>query len=192
MSISDTISSWKRKSEIDYFSLFVPLWLAFDAWFKDKYAPTTDRECLEMMKNDEINNRTFHRMRDLLQGTDSASETFRDYFAQLDEALRSAPIQYERNTSKSLSFSNGMVRRDGNPANDVYEDLTRESRQHNKIELISGTFITDEIAKVYRAYIEILYQVRCKLFHGDLPPNRENERIIKYAYLTLKELMNDI
>lgn len=192
MSISETIASWRQKSEIDYFSLFVPLWLAFDAWFKDRYSSATDRDCLEKLKNDEINNRTYSRMQYLLQGTDSVSETFRDYITQLGQALQSAPIQYERDGTKILSFKNGLVQRDNDPSNDIYEDLTRTSRQHNKIELASGIFITAEIPKVYCAYIEILYQVRCKLFHGDLKPNRENERIVKYLYLTLKAITNEI
>lgn len=192
MSISETISSWRQKSEIDYFSLFVPLWLAFDAWFKDKYSPTTDRDCLEELKNDEINNRTYHRMKDLLQGIEPTSETFKDYLTHLDQALQSAPIKYERASIKILSFSNGLVKRENDSTNDIYENLMRTSGQHNKIELASGIFITDEIPKIYRAYIEILYQVRCKLFHGDLKPNRENERTVKYLYLTLKAITNEI
>lgn len=192
MSISVTISSWKQKAEIDYFSLFIPLWLSFDAWCKDKYGHPTQRGCLEALKIDEINNSTYHRMRDLLQGTDAISETFKDYLAQLNQSLLSAPIQYKRNATKTVSLENGLVQRGNDPSNDIYENLMRTVRQHHKIELISGIFITDEVSKIYHSYIEILYQVRCRLIHGSLTPERENERIIKYLYLTLKDLMNQI
>lgn len=188
MPISETISSWKGKSEIDYFSIFVPLWLAFDAWCKDKYGQATQRECLEMLKNDEINNRTYQKMKVLLLGTDSISGTFRDYLIQLNEALLAAPIYYEGDLTKTLSFRVALIDRD----NRIYEDLFRSSGQHNKIEISAGVFITDEIIKIYKAYIEILYQVRCVLFHGGLEPNKENERIIKYLYLTLKDISIEI
>lgn len=188
MSISETITSWKGKSEIDYFSLFVPLWLAFDAWCKDKYGQTTQRECLEMLKKDEINNRTYQKMKVLLQGTDSISETFKNYLTQLNEALLAAPIYYEGSTNKTLSFKTALIDRD----NGAYENLFRKKGQRNKIELSAGISITDEISKIYKAYIEILYQVRCVLFHGSLKPDKENERIIKYLYLTLKDISNDI
>ena len=192
MSISEIITSWKQKAEIDYFSLFVPLWLAFDAWFKDKYPQSNDRDCLEALKSDEINNRTYLKMKNLLQGTDSISETFKDYMAQLDQALQSQPICYEKDNTKILSFRNGLIHRDSNSANNIYEDLFRSRSQHNKIELTSGIFITGEITRIYKAYIEILYQIRCVLFHGNLKPNRENERIVKYLYLTLKEISIEI
>ena len=193
MSTSEIISSWKQKSEIDYFSLFFPLWLAFDAWCKDKYGKPTQRKCLEALKNDGLNNKTYQKLKTLLQGSDSISETFKSYLTQLNQALEASPIRYEFNGTeepKTLSFKNGLMDKNANPR--AYEDLFRTSGQHNKIELITGIFITDEISKIYRAYIEILYQVRCRLIHGDLSPNKENERLIKYLYLTLKDLMGEI
>jgi hypothetical protein len=190
MSVSETISSWKQKSEIDYFSLFFPLWLAFDAWCKDKYGLSTQRDCLEALKNDELNNRTYQKLKTLLQGSGSINETFKSYLTQLNQALEAVPIKYEGESVKTLSFKNALLDRNATPR--IYEDLFRISGQHNKIELIYGIFITDEIAKIYCAYIEILYQVRCRLIHGDLSPNKENERIIKYLYLTLKDLMSEI
>lgn len=188
MSISQIISDWKRKAEIDYFALFVPLWLAFDAWCKDKYGHATQRDCLEALKNDDLNNRTSQRMITLLRGTNSISETFKSYLTQLNQALEAAPVLYEGEQTKNLSFKNALIDR----TNDTYEDLFRTSGQHNKIELISGVYISDDISKIYCSYIEILYQVRCKLFHGDLAPSSENERIVKYLYLTLKDLMDEI
>lgn len=187
-----TITEWKQKAEIDYFSLFIPLWLAFDLWCKDKYGHSTQRNCIEALKIDEINNSTYQNLKDFLMGTDAISETFKDYLAQLNQALLATPFRYDRNRSKTVSFENGLIQRNSIPNNDVYENLIRTKGQQHKIELISGMFISDDMSKVYRSYIEILYQVRCKLLHGDLAPEKENERMIKYLYLTLKELMRDI
>ena len=189
--VPESAKSWRKRSDIDYFPLFVPLWLAFDAWLRTNYNSSTDRKRLEKMKRDEINNFTFHRTRDLLLGNTSESETFKDYFAQLNEALISQGISYEKDpANRKLGLSYGLVERgEGKKRDeDVYEDLTRTRGQQNKIVLIKSVYITDEIPKVYRAYIEILYQVRCYFFHGELESNKGNERIIKYLYLTLRDI----
>ena len=192
MSISDNISSWKHRAEIDYFSIFIPLWLAFDSWFKDKYGEHNQRDCIETLKNDEINNKTYHKFKSLINGTDSISENFKSNFKQLNEALESAPIYYECTSNNSerkiVSFKNALVDRE----NGEYEDLFRQSKQHDKIELVEGVYLTDEIPKIYKGYIEILYQVRCRLFHGNFSPNKENERTVKLLYLTLKDLIDEI
>lgn len=189
MSVSETISSWKQKAEIDYFSLFVPLWLAFDAWCKDKYGKHTQRLCLEALKNDEINNKTYHKIKSLLGGMDSLSINFKNNFKQLSEALDAQPIYYEGDDSKpTLSFKTALIER----STGRYENLFRTSKQRDKIELVPDIYLTDEVPKIYKSYIEILYQIRCYLFHGSLTPNKENERIVKNLYLTLKDLISEV
>ena len=37
-------------------------------------------------------------------------------------------------------------------------------------------------------YIKILYEFRCLLFHGDLPPTRTNNDLAMFAYLSLRDL----
>ena len=191
--VPESAKSWRKRSEIDYFPLFVPLWLAFDAWLRTNYGSPTDadRKRLEKLKRDEINNFTFHRMRDLLLSNTAESETFKDYLAQLNEALMSRGISYEKDpANRRLGLNCGLVERgEGSKRDeDVYENLTLTRGQRDKIVLVKGIYITDEIPKVYRAYIEILYQVRCRFFHGELEPNKDNERIIKYLYLTLSDI----
>ena len=46
--------------------------------------------------------------------------------------------------------------------------------------------------RLFKAYIEIVYQVRCNLFHGDLVPDAENHRVIRLLYLMLFIIMEDI
>lgn len=191
MSTVHTISAWKQKSEIDYFSLFVPLWLAFDAWCKDKYGRSTQRECLEMLKSDAINNKTYHKFNSLINGSDSLSQTFKNNLKQLNEALLASPIYYKDGSNTIvISLENGLT----DFTSKIYENLFRTSHQskHTKIEFIAGLYLTDDIQKIYKSYIEILYQARCALFHGNLEPNRENERIIKHLYLTLRDIAEQI
>ena len=47
--------------------------------------------------------------------------------------------------------------------------------------------------RLFAAYIEIVYQIRCALFHGDLAPTpKENKKVIQHLYLTLSMVMEDI
>jgi hypothetical protein len=189
-SVSDNIAKWKQKAEIDYFSLFIPLWLAFNAWIKDRHIKDSDRESIESLKEDNMYNKTYLEFSRLLQGSDSKCETFKDYLSQLIESLDSASITYHKYPSIKISFRSALIDNQTTPK--TYENLLRESGQHNKIELIKDKYIDADTHKVYKSYIEILYQMRCILLHGNLNPTPENERVIKYLYLTLKEISQDI
>ena len=195
-------TSWRKKSEVDYFPLFVPLWLAFDAWLRANFNPPTtknskippsDRERLETLKYDYVNNDTFEKMQGLLVGANPRGGIFKEYLLEIEKALLSAPIKYENDSAnRIISFSDGLVDRESKTRGE-YENLMDVSNldpddPNVKIELTSGRFIINDVKKIYRVYLEILYQVRCRFFHGELEPNKDNERIIKYLYLTLSEI----
>ena len=47
--------------------------------------------------------------------------------------------------------------------------------------------------RLFAAYIEIVYQIRCALFNGDLAPTpEESKKVIQHLYLTLSMVMEDI
>ena len=196
--IPEIATSWRKKSEVDYFPLFVPLWLAFDAWLranfspplsKNRKIPPSDRERLETLKYDYVNNDTFEKMQGLLVGA-NPSGIFKESLLEIEKALLSAPIKYINDrANRIVSFSTGLVSK----AQGKFENLMDVSNldpndPDAKIELTSGRFIINDVKKIYRVYLEILYQVRCRFFHGELKPNKDNERIIKYLYLTLSDI----
>lgn len=41
-------------------------------------------------------------------------------------------------------------------------------------------------------YLTLIYKIRCNIFHGDKPPNKENIEIINWAYITFNELISDV
>jgi len=52
--------------------------------------------------------------------------------------------------------------------------------------------ISSDIAIVFAGILEIIYQVRCMLVHGELDPKiEENHEVVKYCYLILHDLMKD-
>jgi len=190
MSDSENITLWKKKAEIEYIPLFIPLWLSLDAWMRDRYTERADRKRLEMFKRGE------HKIADefyeLLFDEDNArAKAFQGNLAELHKALIDAAIPYNKEQGMYISFSCIRVDKNNN-GNLEYISLIKNKRQKNRIELIEGVYFTNEKDKLFAGFIEILYQIRCALFHGDLKPNSENERVIKLLYLVTTEITKKV
>ena len=186
MSDSENIALWKKKSEIDYISLFVPLWLSLDAWMRDRYIEDTDRKRLNLFK--QGGHKIFEEFFTLLFGEDIRSRTFQGDLAELHRALISANITYSKDREKFISFSCALDVQEGGRTR--YIDLLEkeETEEEDKITLAEGLFIVNDVSVVFLGFIEILYEIRCALFHGDLKPNEVNERVIKQLYLITVEI----
>ena len=50
--------------------------------------------------------------------------------------------------------------------------------------------LTDNKSALFNGLLEIVYQVRCQLVHGQLEPTDENHEVVKRCYFLLYELMN--
>ena len=132
------------------------------------------------------------------------SHKFKGNFAELYRALNSANILYTngRVKKKKVSFESCVI--DWNRGNGKLESIKAESWEAEQdhegaenpeplsIKIDKTLWIDSNNDRVFAAYIEILYQVRCALFHGGLSPEWENERVIKQLYLTLSMIMEDV
>ena len=74
----------------------------------------------------------------------------------------------------------------------MLESVLKTEGQKNKIEIVENLWIEDNTQRVFAAYIEILYQIRCELFHARLEPTLANERVMKQLYLTLSMIMEHV
>ena len=197
MSSYKNISLWKKKSEIDYIPLFISLWFSLNSWIKNKYIGKNDREMLEILKNDK--SQLNDQFQELINGNSNAkSMTFKGYFLELHQALQNANLEYERlpktlqdTLDKKISFNNVFLewRDDTDPS---LESIVKKKSQHDRLEISPSFHIDNNTSNVFRAYIEILYQIRCLLFHGMFTPKYENERVIKALYLTLSMVMDGV
>lgn len=70
-------------------------------------------------------------------------------------------------------------------------DLTTP-KSKNAITLDKGCYFIDNKEDIYCAIIEILYLMRCKIFHGEMIPDENNKDIYKYGYLILSTLVTKI
>ncbi len=57
---------------------------------------------------------------------------------------------------------------DWNNGNATFDSVIKRKGQHNKIEIENGLWVDSNTDRLFAAYVEIVYQVRCALFHGDL------------------------
>lgn len=49
--------------------------------------------------------------------------------------------------------------------------------------------LTDDKSLLFNCILEIIYQIRCQLVHGQLDPNEVNHEVVKQCYLLLYNLM---
>jgi len=190
MSASDNISSWKKKAEIDYMPLFMSLWLAFNAWIKDRFIGDRDRDLIENCKS--ISNPLKAKFSELMDSDDASGNRFKANLAELERSLANAKIPFDRQKWKDghVGFEHYIIGWDDNKP--IFESMLKKESQKNKVQVDDKLWVVDDYDKLFAAYIEIAYQVRCSLFHGNLPPNEKNERVIKQLYLTLSMIMETI
>ena len=114
MSTSENISLWKKRAEIDYIPLFISLWLAINAWMRDRYTERNDRDMLEILKRGE--NTLSESFVGLIQSNDSSGNLFKGNFGKLHRALVNASIPYDRDVNRTVNFANCVIEwNNGNP-----------------------------------------------------------------------------
>ncbi len=196
MPTSSNISDLKKRSEIDYIPLFIPLWLSLNAWMTEKFDKVTaDRELLIKLKTGD--NKLYNKFQGLIESTEEENPIiFKGHLVELYRALENANIPFHRlpkdlqnSPNKNVTFKNTIVWNNGKPK---FEDIMKEKSRRDKIKLSKEIYVVNDINKVFGAYIESLYQVRCALFHGDLPLTSENARVIRALYITLQMIMEDV
>lgn len=204
MSNLEIIKLWKEKAEIDYIPPFMSLWVSLNAWMKYRFKYSKDRDGLEALKDSAP--LLLDKFKELI-GTQSINGVlFRGYFGGLHRALSSVHIPYNIRPNEIVSFECCVI--DWNHGDPQFESILIESEASNlssetstefdetrqeTIELDDDLTVENNPERLFAAYIEIVYQVRCALFHGDLAPTpEENKKVIQQLYLTLSMVMEDI
>ena len=198
MSDSENIYQlWKQRAEIDYIPPFMALWLALNAWMKHSSGlppNLRDRDRLEELKrSDSV---LSGRFAELIGARSIDGTLFRGYLGELHQTLVKSQISYDRRPQQIISFdccmiewNNGEPRFESLVAQNI--DSTPESEQQ-EIKLDEELSVENNPERLFAAYIEIVYQIRCALFHGDFAPTAENREVIRHLYLTLSMIMEDV
>lgn len=187
---SNNTAKWKLLSEVDYFGLFVKNWLAFNSWYKGHHSHlTSDRACIDAVKDtSDPRNSAFTVFNRLVSGTGRDTASLLDSLDGFATALNRVTLTSDNSYyTGQLSFSNTLIDRQ----NGTYENLIKQASQRNKIKL-GVICVTDNAEILFKGVMELEYQIRCLLFHGQLEPTEENHQVIRYAYLTLRSIMNEL
>ena len=181
---------WKKRAEIDYIPLFISLWLSLNAWMRDSYQNGfEDRKRLNLLKRGE--NPFSDRFAELIYAKDPNGSTFRGSFGELQRALLNANIPYEnRWPGEIISFASCPISWNNGSPN--LESVLKTKNQQAKIQIDADLWVENDTGRLFAAYIEIVYQIRCALFHGQLAPQSDNERVIRHIYITLSMIMEHV
>ena len=217
MSNPEIIKLWKEKAEIDYIPPFMSLWVSLNAWMKERFTYRRERDGVESLKDSAP--LLLNKFKELIGAENINGVLFKGYFGELHRALSSAHIPYQRYPDKIISFECCMI--DWNNEDPQFEAILIEAEADTELDkimqefeailieaeadteldkIMQETIALDDDLKVennperlFAAYIEIVYQIRCALFHGDLAPTPEEiKMVIQYLYLTLSMVMEDI
>lgn len=180
---------WREQAKIDYFSLFVPIWLSLNAWMRERFTAQNERDFLETLKLG--GHPLFDGFAGLVQSGEVRGSSFRADLGELHRALVSVNLSYAtRHRGKGVSLESCAIDWRSGQVDSVLRERTEES--DSDLAIGGGLWVENDPARLFAAYIEIVYQVRCALFHGALPPNANSERVIRYAYLTLFAVMETV
>ncbi|MCG9127905.1 hypothetical protein JT359_09940 [Candidatus Poribacteria bacterium] len=212
----ENFSFWKEKSQIDYQSLFLFLWLALNVWMKNHF-PKIENEEIEEIEEIEKTKKYSDRNRlDMLKSsggdlygafsrliiaTNVDGERFRSELGELHDALAGARIQYNKDKwiNKTIDFNCCII--DWNNGEPLFEsilfleEIDDETPSINYIELNDHLSVENDPERIFKAYIEIVYQIRNILIHGDSDKNIKDIthiRVVRQLYITLSMVMEDI
>ena len=199
---NENILALKERAAIDYVPPFMNLWVCLNAWMNKEFSKLSrERDKLNSLK--EKPSLFLDRFKGLMDATDINAMLFRSYFAELHHALGYADIRYHKSPDNIVCFDCCLIDQTTKPLN--FESILvqpRETMAHaffesgdieqEVIELDDDVSVEGNTERLFKAYIEIVYQVRCNLFHGDLVPDAENHRVIRLLYLMLFMIMEDI
>lgn len=84
------IDQWLQRAEPDFYTMFVNVWIPFNAWYVREYNDTHDRTCLDQVCSKS--NAYRNKIKALLTGSSPESVFFKNEIALLQRELLAHPI----------------------------------------------------------------------------------------------------
>lgn len=167
------------KSEIEYITPFLKLWMSFNNWYKqDLENIRTDRNAINEYKSSGQIKNEFLK---LLNGKSNEDEKFQD------------ALSYFVKNINECSFQNFDY-----PTNLFYQNPVKKTIKNNSLVYISSNnkefyFSSGDESRLFEYTLELIYQIRCKLVHGDF--DIEDQffiDLVESSYRILYPIMNKI
>ena len=186
----DFYKEWRAKAEVDYFPQLVVLWLSTNAWYRSHYSEIMtrkDRDFLNKLRDDHsTRNKIYTHFDRMLSAADTKDRAeLINTIEALSFALNSTQLLWdEQNASSVMTFANCLL----TPNPKTYGSLVVK-RRASGITISDTLKLTDDRSALFNGFLEIIYQVRCQLVHGQLEPNDENHEVVRQCYFLLHLLM---
>ena len=188
---ADHYQEWRRKSEIDYVPQLLILWLSTNSWYRSHYSEITskrDRDFLEKLRVDHsTRNKLFTRFKKILEDDRTKEHVeLNSTIEALFFALNRAVLRWDEDDAASaIRLENCLL----NPNPKTYGSLT-VNKQAQGINISKTLKLNDDKSILFNGFLEIIYQVRCQLVHGQLKPDEDSHEAVKQVYLLLRLMMS--
>jgi len=199
----DIIHNWYKSSNIDYISPFMKLWVSFNVWYNIKFSTSKhpkDSEAIKKLKENDDLNEVFKQM---LRATSDEGGEFRKSLSILIEETRNQPLLNDKGKNVFFQKSDITLKIKSNFQKKLMEIKSSED-DGNKISLADfvaqenngilldyteNVIITTEAKTIFTELLDVLYQVRCHVFHGSLDTeDKRTQRLVKNAYIILTNM----
>lgn len=198
----DIIRNWYKSSKIDYISPFMKLWISFNGWYNIKLSTIKRIKDSEAMKNLKENNDLKEMFKQTLRLSSDEGREFRKSLSVLIEETKNQPLL--NNKGKNVFFQKSDIT---SKIKDNFQKKLREiessENSGDKITLAEfvqetnglllddteNVIITTEEKTIFTELLDVLYQVRCHIFHGSLDTeDKRTQRLVKNAYVILTNM----
>lgn len=177
------------KAEIDYMTQFVTAWITFNSWYSTKYSRIKgDRAKINKIAT-ETSGIVAKVIENFLENGAQPCVDFRNQLAGLHYELEQAQLGYKQNYLSFHHIINGKDAIQTSPNNSGPPRV--RSSPNNYVECGPYFFVRDALHTTnlvplpIEALVQVLYQLRNRLFHGDLKPSDDLQLIYMHAYFIL-------
>jgi len=180
---------WVAKAEIDYMTHFVTAWITFNSCYSTKYSRIRgDRARIDRIAN-EPSGMVAKAIEKFLESRARLGVEFQNHLAGPYTELESVQLAHNGNhLSFELILSSGSAIQS---SPNKFGSRSKRQAADNFYESYGIYFVRDPSHPVNRSHITakalvlILYQLRNRLFHGELNPKEDLQGIYMHAYFIL-------
>ena len=171
----ESIMKWYNQSQIEYITPFLKLWFAFEGYLNQIF-PTENnqRDLIEKIKTES---HLFVWFEKYINESSEAGDIFRNTIERLTKLTDIEPLL--NNKGERISFSSLIDKRERPPETEVFK--------------FQGVNLTRDYQAIFKQLIEVIYQVRCNLMHGNFSlDNYAHLELLEKAYIALNMMFGSI
>jgi hypothetical protein len=171
----ESIMKWYNQSQIEYATPFLKLWFAFEGYLKNIFpGENNQRSLIEKIKTE---NHLFVWFEKYINESSEAGEAFRNAIERLTKLTDIDPLL--NNRSERILFSSLIDKRERPPEIEAFK--------------FQGINLIRDYQSIFKQLIEIIYQIRCNLIHGNFSLDNDTHlELLEKTYIALNMMFGSI